>query len=124
MSKSKSIIWVVFAVLMFVQVGVSYLVYKNQNDLSFLMNMKSYIPFMLYFSIILLIVFMFSFMFSQLEIMKASKQIGALENDKNQLKAKLFDFQEASQNKEKETKALPLVEAKQEEPPKNEDPAD
>jgi len=59
------------------------------------MEMKDYIPYMLYFSLVGLVLFVLSFMVYQLDGLKAKKQIAKLEQDKNELKAKLFDMQEA-----------------------------
>lgn len=95
MSNSRKTIWLLFALFMFIQVGSSYITYKNQDNLSFLMEMKGYIPYMLYFSLVVIILFLLSFMVYQLDGMKAKKQISQLEQDKNELKAKLFDMQEA-----------------------------
>ncbi len=95
MSNSRKIIWISLAIFMFIQLGSSYLTNKNQNDLSFLMEMKNYIPYMLYFSLVGITLFLFSFMVYQLDGIKAKKKIAQLEQDKNELKAKLFDMQEA-----------------------------
>lgn len=94
MSTSRKTIWAAVAIFMFIQLGSSYLIHKNQDNLSFLMQMKGYIPYMLYFSLLGLVLFMLSFMVYQLDGMKAKKQIAQLEHDKNELKAKLFDMQE------------------------------
>ncbi len=95
MSNSRKTIWIAFATFMLIQLGSSYLTYKNQNNMSFLMEMKSYLPYMLYFSIVGLVLFLLSFMVYQLDGLKAKKQIAKLEQDKNELKAKLFDMQES-----------------------------
>ncbi len=95
MSNLRKIIWIALAIFMFIQVGSSYLTHKNQDNFSFLMEMKNYIPYMLYFSLVGLLLFLLSFMVYQLDGMKAKKQIAQLEQDKNDLKAKLFDMQEA-----------------------------
>ncbi|VAW27377.1 hypothetical protein MNBD_BACTEROID06-358 [hydrothermal vent metagenome] len=95
MSNSRKIIWIALAIFMFIQVGSSYITNKNQNNLSFLMEMKSYIPYMLYFSLVGFILFLLSYMVYHLDRLKGKKQIAQLEQDKNELKAKLFDMQEA-----------------------------
>jgi hypothetical protein len=110
MSNSRKFIWIAFAIFMFFQMGTSYITNKNQDNLSFLMEMKGYIPHMLYFSLVGVILFMLSFMVYQLDNMKAKKQITQLENDKNELKAKLFDMQEA-QSQEKNSS--PIVQPEQ-----------
>ena len=94
MSNSRKVVWISFALFMFFQMGTSYITSKNHNNLSFLMEMKDYIPYMVYFSLAGVVLFLFSFMVYQLDGMKAKKQITQLENDKNELKAKLFDLQE------------------------------
>lgn len=108
MSNSRKVIWISFALFMFFQMGTSYLTNKNQNNLSFLMEMKDYIPFMLYFSLVGVILFMLSFMVYQMDGMKAKKQISQLEQDKNELKAKLFDMQE-EHAKKVETEPAPAA---------------
>ena len=77
------------------------------------MEMKDYIPYMVYFSLAGVILFLFSFMVYQLDGMKANKQITQLENDKNELKAKLFDLQEEI-SKSKEPKPVLAIEPKPE----------
>ncbi len=94
MSNSRKFIWIAFATFMLIQLGSSYLTYKNQNNMSFLMEMKSYLPYMLYFLIVGMLLFLLSFMVYQLDGIKAKKQIAQLEIEKNELKAKLFDMQE------------------------------
>ncbi len=95
MSNSRKTIWSAFAVFVFIQLGSAYLTNKNQNDINFLMEMKDYIPYMFYFSLAGLLLFLLSFMVYRLDSIKAKKQIAQLEQDKNVLKAKLFDLQEA-----------------------------
>lgn len=94
MSNSRKTIWIIFALFMFLQMGTSYITDKNQDNLAFLMEMKGYISYMLYFSLAGVVLFMLSFMVYQLDNIKSKKQIAQLENDKNELKAKLFDMQE------------------------------
>lgn len=100
MSNSRKTVWIIFALFMFVQLGMAYMVDKNQDNLNFLLNMKKYIPFMLYFALLGAVLFVTSFMFYQLDNIKSKKLITQLENDKNQLKAKLFDMQEEKQKEE------------------------
>ncbi len=109
MSNSRKIIWIAFALFMFFQMGTSYITNKNQDNLGFLMEMKNYIPYMLYFSLAGVILFLVSFMVYQLDSMKGKKQIAQLEQDKNELKAKLFDMQEQI-SATAETKAVPAIE--------------
>ncbi len=99
MNTSRKIIWIAFALFMFIQMGISYVSYKNHDNLRFLMEMKGYIPYLLYFSLIGITLFILSFMMYQLDGRKAKKNIAQLEQDKNELKAKLFDMQEAQLNK-------------------------
>ncbi len=115
MSNSRKIIWITFALFMFIQVGISYMVKKNQNDLSFLMSMKSYIPYMLVFTLAGLVLFLLSFMVYQLDGIKAKKQVVQLENDKQGLKAKLFDLQEAQTS---EKLPAPIISPEKETQPK------
>ena len=86
------------------------------------MEMKDYIPYMVYFSLVGVILFLFSFMVYQLDGMKAKKQITQLENDKTELKAKLFDLQEEI-SKPTETKTVLAIEQKSDLEPKAEEPS-
>ena len=113
MSNSRKVIWISFALFMFFQMGTSYITNKNQNNLSFLMEMKDYIPYMVYLSLAGVVLFLFSFMVYQLDGMKANKQIAQLENDKNELKAKLFDLQEEI-SASKEMKPVSAIEPRPE----------
>ena len=88
---------------MLVLVVVAYMVDKNQNNLDFLLRMKNYIPFMLYFSLFGALVFLFALFFNQIDHAKAKKLITQLENDKNKLKAKLFE------KKKEKSSASPVV---------------
>lgn len=120
MSNSRKIIWISFALFMFFQMGTSYITDKNQDNLSFLIEMKSYISYMLYFSLAGVILFLLSFMVYQLDSMKANKQIAQLEQDKNELKAKLFDMQEENANPV-EIEVSPIPESKKEDPTNSEE---
>ena len=120
MSNSRKVVWISFALFMFFQMGTSYITNVNQNNLSFLMEMKAYIPFMVYFSLTGVILFLLSFMVYQLDARKATKQITQLENDKNELKAKLFDLQEEISNS-KEPKTVAVIEPRIEPAPKKEE---
>lgn len=120
MSNSRKIIWISFALFMFFQMGTSYITDKNQDNLNFLIEMKGYISYMLYFSLAGVILFLLSFMVYQLDGMKANKQIAQLEQDKNELKAKLFDMQE-EKAKPVEIDESPVPEPKKEEPTNSEE---
>lgn len=92
---------------------------RNQNNLDFLLRMKNYIPFMLYYAIFGVVIFLFALLFHQMDNQKAKKLITQLENDKNQLKAKLFDMQE-EQGKAVATQKV--IDTPKEEPETNENP--
>lgn len=98
MTKNAKYSWLLLAAFMLIQLGASYLTYTNQNNLSFLMEMKDYIPFMFYFSLLGLILFGFTFMASRMDVNKAKKEATTLTSEINALKAKLFDMQEAQTN--------------------------
>jgi len=84
------------------------------------MDMIGYIPYIVYFSLAGVVLFLFSFMIYKLDARKANKQITQLENDKNELKAKLFDLQEEIL-KYKEPKTLAAIEPRVEPEPKKEE---
>lgn len=107
MSNSRKTIWIIFALFMFIQLGAIYIVDKNQEDMYFLMKMKGYIPYMLYYSLASVVLFMLSFMVYQLDNIKAKKELVQLEQDKTELKAKLFDLQEQVSKPKESTKSLP-----------------
>lgn len=113
MSHTRKTVWILFALFMFVQLLVAYMVDKNQENLNFLLNMKKYIPFMLYFSIVGAVLFLVSLLFLQIDNVKSKNLITQLENDKNQLKAKLFDMQEEKHKVVPTTSLPPKEEPKQ-----------
>lgn len=107
MSNSRKTIWIIFALFMFIQLGAIYIVDKNQEDMYFLMKMKGYIHYMLYFSLASVVLFMLSFMVYQLDNIKSKKDLAQLEQDKTELKAKLFDLQEQVSKPKESTQPLP-----------------
>ena len=113
MSNSRKTIWIVFAFFMFIQMGTFYITNKNQDNLIYLMEIQGYIPYMFYFSLTGVVLFMLSFMVYQLDNIKANKQITQLEREKNELKAKLFDIQELT-SKSSDVKPVPTADATQE----------
>lgn len=119
MSNSRKTVWIIFAIYTFILLLVAYMVDRNQNNLDFLLRMKNYIPFMLYFAIFGVVIFLFALLFHQMDNMKAKKLITQLENDKNHLKAKLFDMQEEKEKTvtTKSVTAIPAEEPKNEETP-------
>ncbi len=98
MTKNAKYSWLLLAAFMLIQLGASYLTYTNQNNLGFLMEMKDYIPFMFYFSLLGFILFGIAFMASRMDVNKAKKETTTLTSEINTLKAKLFDMQEAQTN--------------------------
>lgn len=121
MPNSRKTAWILAAIYVFIMLGVSYLVDKNQDNLNFLLSMKEYIPSMLYFSIAGVVLFLFVFTFYQMDTSKAKRLITQLENEKNQLKAKLFDMQEEKDKTPSTTKVIeaPKNETAEEEHPSN-----
>lgn len=119
MSNSRKTVWIIFAIYTFIMLLVAYMVDRNQNNLDFLLRMKNYIPFMLYYAIFGVVIFLFALLFHQMDNQKAKKLITQLENDKNQLKAKLFDMQE-EQGKAVATQKV--MDTPKEEPETNENP--
>lgn len=119
MSNSRKTVWIIFAIYTFIMLLVAYMVDRNQNNLDFLLRMKNYIPFMLYYAIFGVVIFLFALLFHQMDNQKAKKLITQLENDKNQLKAKLFDMQE-EQGKAVATQKA--IETPKEEPETNKNP--
>lgn len=119
MSNSRKTVWILAGIYVLIMLGLSYLVDKNQDNLNFLLSMKKYIPFMLYFSIIGVVLYLFVFTFYQMDTSKAKRLITQLENDKNQLKAKLFDMQE---EKDKTLSVPKAIETPKEEPKVEETP--
>ncbi len=124
MSNSRKIIWSAFAIFMFIQVGISYWAAQNSSKIlnyyfSKIDNLSTHIEsslhLTLYFTLFGLVLFVLSFIVFQMDGMKAKKQIARLEQDKNELKAKLFDMQEAKSSKDLPAlKTSPQTEPRQE----------
>lgn len=94
MKKTKTIVFYVFLAYNLVLFLATLYVESNQNDLGFLLEMKSYISFFKYFTFSGLILYLLSYFLIQRDSTKLSKDIKKEQEEKTLLKAKLFDLQE------------------------------
>lgn len=69
---------------------------SNQNDLGFLLNVKSYIPWMKYFTFFGLVLFFVAYVIFNRDIRVINKEVRKSKDEHTLLKAKLFDLQEQS----------------------------
>ena len=71
---------------------------SKQNDLGFLLNFKSYIPWMKYFTFFGLVLFLISYVVINRDIRIISGDVEKSKDEHTMLKAKLFDLQEANKS--------------------------
>lgn len=96
MKKTKTIVFYVFLTYNLILFLATLYVESNQNDLGFLLEMKSYISFFKYFTFSGLILYLLSYFLIQRDSTILSKDIKKEQEEKTLLKAKLFDLQEES----------------------------
>lgn len=88
---------------------------SKQNDLGFLLNFKSYIPWMKYITFSGLVLFLVSYVVINRDIRLIGGEVTKSKDEHTMLKAKLFDLQEASKSSSGETP--PVSEPKEENNP-------
>ncbi len=93
---------------------------SKQDDLGFLLNFKSYIPWMKYITFSGLILFLVSYVVVNREIRLIGSEVRKSKDEHTMLKAKLFDLQEAGKSVPDE---IPPVDELKEEEEKNPDEA-
>lgn len=91
---------------------------SKQNDLGFLLNFKSYIPWMKYITFSGLVLFLVSYVVINRDIRLIGSEVTKSKDEHTMLKAKLFDLQEASKSSSDETP--PVSEPKEENNPDEE----
>ncbi len=89
----KSLFYIFLAYNLLLFIGSVYMDSK-QNDLGFLLNVKSLIPWMKYFTFLGLVLFMVAYVVFNRDIRVISKEVKKSKDEHTMLKAKLFDLQE------------------------------
>jgi hypothetical protein len=89
----KLLFYFFLAYNLFLFLGAVY-VDSNQNDLGFLLNIKSYIPWMKYFTFLGLVLFFVAYVVFNRDIRIVNKEVKKSKDEHTMLKAKLFDMQE------------------------------
>ncbi len=79
---------------------------SKQDDLGFLLNFKSYIPWMKYITFSGLILFLVSYVVVNREIRLIGSEVRKSKDEHTMLKAKLFDLQEAGKSSSDESPSL------------------
>lgn len=105
--------WISFAVYSVLTFLGTVVIERNENDLGFLINMKSYIPLMKYFTLVGLIFYVIAFLLMWRTSITSRKTNSDFDIEKQEFKAKIFDLQ-------RELKAANAAE-KETEPPKPEE---
>lgn len=91
----KSLFYLFLAYNLLLFLGSVY-VDTKQEDLGFLLNVKSYIPWMKYFTFLGLVLFLVAYVVFTRDLRLINKEIKKSKEEHTQLKAKLFDLQEQS----------------------------
>lgn len=89
----KSLFYIFLAYNLLLFIGSIYMDSK-QNDLGFLLNVKSFIPWMKYFTFLGLIIFMVAYVVFNRDIRIINMEVKKSKDEHTMLKAKLFDLQE------------------------------
>ena len=104
MRKLHKAFWISFAVYSLLSLIGAIVIERNENDLGFLINMKGYIPFMKYYSLVGLLFYLIAFIMMFRARLRFSKLSNSIDIDKKELKAKIFDLRQeqktASEQKE------------------------
>jgi len=91
--KTLIYIFLIFHLIQFI--GALY-IDARQDDLGFLLSIKGYLPWMKYFALTGLVLFLASYIAVMRDTRLLRKSIDQAREEHTSLKAKLFDFQEAS----------------------------
>ena len=91
----KTLVYIFLTYLLIFEFGALY-IDARQDDLGFLLSIKGYLPWMKYFASIGLVLFIISYIVIIRENRTLRKSVDQAKEEHTMLKAKLFDFQEAS----------------------------
>jgi len=94
----KTLVYLFLSYLLIFEFGALY-IDARQDDLGFLLSIKGYLPWMKYFAVIGLVLFIISYIVVIRENRALRKSVDQAKEEHTMLKAKLFDFQEASKTK-------------------------
>jgi hypothetical protein len=110
--KTLIYIFLIFHLIHFI--GALY-IDARQDDLGFLLSIKGYLPWMKYFALTGLILFLVAYIAVMRDTRLLRKSIDQAREEHTSLKAKLFDFQEASRKSDTPVSTTTSVEAPEKE---------
>jgi hypothetical protein len=119
--KTLIYLFLIFHLLHFI--GALYIDAK-QDDLGFLLSIKGYLPWMKYFALSGLVLFLVAYIVIMRDTRLLRKSVEQAKEEHTTLKAKLFDFQEASKKSETSMATSTSAGASEMEPHENEDADD
>ena len=90
--------WISFAVYSLLTFITTVVIERNENDLGFLINMKGYIPFMKYYTLVGLIFYLVAFGMMFSSRLRVRKMTSEFDLDKKELKAKISDLKRSQQS--------------------------
>ena len=90
--------WISFAVYSLFTFLSTIVIERNENDLGFLINMKGYIPFMKYYTLVGLLFYFVAFTLMFRSRLRMRKMTSEFDLDKKELKAKISDLKRSQQS--------------------------
>ena len=116
--KTVIYLFLIFHILQFI--GALY-IDARQDDLGFLLSIKSYLPWMKYFALSGLVLFLVAYIVVMRDSRFLRKSVNQAKEEHTSLKAKLFDFQEASKKSDTSISTATPVRSSEMEPDENGD---
>ena len=116
--KTVIYLFLIFHLLHFI--GALY-IDSRQDDLGFLLSIKGYLPWMKYFALSGLVLFLVAYIVVLRDSRILRKSINLAKEEHTSLKAKLFDFQEASKKSDTSISTTTPVRSSETEPEENGD---
>ena len=90
--------WISFAVYSLLTFVTTIVIERNENDLGFLINMKGYIPFMKYYTLVGLFFYLVAFGLMFKNRLKVRRLTSEFDLDKKELKAKISDLKRTQES--------------------------
>lgn len=92
MKKLHRAFWISFGIYSVLTLLGTVVVERNENDLGFLINMKRFIPFMKYYSLVGLIFFITAFIMMWRSRLRLKKAISHFDIEKKEMKASILQL--------------------------------
>lgn len=105
MKNPKSIFFLIYLLFHVALLGISIYVNLKSEDFEFLLKLRNNMDLMIYASVLGLVLFGINMILVSMESRNKNRHLAKLENEKNELKAKMFDLQDATASRPTTTPA-------------------